>query len=104
MVPDFGQLTFPVRGHTIITTSMDEDSVYLIGGLSTQHHIMGTTEIYKLQNVCDPDLGDVCASNGTKLRFKAISTQLQFGRAYHIALPISYELAKESCQGKGYLQ
>ena len=53
MVPDFDPLKFPIRGHTMITTSTDEDGIYLIGGLRTSQHIDGTTSIHKLQNVSD---------------------------------------------------
>ena len=71
----------------MIKTQFDEkEEIYLIGGLNTQTHISGSSTIYKLMNDTDG-----------QTRFKAIPTTLQYGRAYQIALPISYSLVKESC-------
>ena len=63
----------------------EKEEIYLIGGLAlgTYSHIIGLPSILKLK----------------KGKFEPIRTHLQHGRAYHIALPISYELAKESCLG-----
>ena len=91
MVPDYVQLNFAKHGHTIITTltgkGEEKEEIYLIGGLNIPTHFSGSAIIYKLNKV------------GRKKTFTSIPTKLKFGRAYHIALPISDEFAKESCQG-----
>ena len=90
MVSDYESLTSPIRGHTMIITSTgkgEEKEVYLIGGLSTATHISGQYSIMKL--LPDPD-------HENKPVFKPFAS-LRHGRAYHIALPISYQLAKDSC-------
>ena len=91
MVPDYAPLNFPVHGHTIITTltgkGEEKEEIYLIGGLKIPTYFSGSSIIYKLKKY---------AQNKTK--FRTIPTTLKFGRAYHIALPISDEFAKESCQ------
>ena len=88
MVPDWDQLDYTIWGHTMITTltgkaGEEKEEIYLIGGLSSLEYFFGHRSIWKLK----------------KGKFELIRTQLQYGRAYHIALPISYELAKESCLG-----
>ena len=88
MIPDYTALNFSVRGQTMITTFTgkgdEKEEIYLIGGLGKPIHYRGFREISKL---------------GKTGLFETISTKLKHGRAYHIALPISFELAKESCLG-----
>ena len=70
------------------TTGTDEEEIYLLGGIGTATHIKGQKSIHKLSkdtNTFDP-----------------LPTSLHYRRAYHIALPISYDIAKASCEG--YLQ
>ena len=85
MIPDYTALNFSVRGQTMITTFTgkgdEKEEIYLIGGVGKPLHYGGLRYIYKLG----------------KTGFDAISTKLEHGRAYHIALPISYKLAKDSC-------
>ena len=70
---------------TTFTGKGDEkEEIYLIGGLGKPIHYRGFREISKL---------------GKTGLFETISTKLKHGRAYHIALPISYDLVKESCKG-----
>ena len=93
MVPDYFPLTLSIHGHTVITTitgkgEEKKEEIYLIGGLNVPTHFRGSSTIYKLMNGAD-----------NKTEFRNIATTLNYGRAYHIALPISYKFAKESCQG-----
>ena len=92
MVPDHTTQNFSARGHTMVTTftgkGEEKEEIYLIGGLGKNTYVEGYRDIRKLMK--DPD---------RKIAFETIPTKLKYGRAYHIALPISYELAKESCQG-----
>ena len=94
MVPDHTTLRVPLRGQTMITTSTgigeEKEEIFLIGGLNKPTFYTGSDTIYQLMK----DNAD----NKTNI-FKDIPANLKYGRAYHIALPISYELAKESCQG-----
>ena len=93
LVLDYKQLDVSLRGHTMLTTSMgtdEKEDTYLIGGLGTAINIDGQETIRKLTQVSDQNVK----------KFKSIPTTLKYGRAYHIALPISYELAKESCYPK----
>ena len=77
----------------MITTSTgigeEKEEIFLIGGLNKPTFYTGSDTIYQLMK------DD--ADNKTII-FKDIPANLKYGRAYHIALPISYELAKESCQ------
>ena len=92
MVPDHTTQNFSARGHTMVTTftgkGEEKEEIYLIGGLGKNTYVEGYRDIRKLMK--DP---------ARKIAFETIPTKLKYGRAYHIALPISYELAKESCKG-----
>ena len=85
MVPEW-QLDNGIRGHTIIKTLTGEgegnEEIFMIGGLASTDHLNPLPYVKQL-------IGD---------EFKYIAS-LKNGRAYHIALPISYDLAKESCKG-----
>ena len=86
MVSDHDKLNNNIRGHTMIrtTTVTDEEEIYLIGGFATSTFIKGQKDIHKL------------SKDGKS--FDPWKTSLRYGRAYHIALPISYEHAKKSCK------
>ena len=56
----------------------------IIGGLTKATSIRGITAIWKLSKETD--------------LFELQTPKLSNGRAYHIALPISYDLAKQSCE------
>ena len=100
MVPEYELLRFAIRGSTIIKTFLTEEGeeneeIFMIGGLGTKNHLKGQFAIRKLKKEDD----EFRYRNRISYEFKSIPTKLKHGRAYHIALPISYDLVKESCKG-----
>ena len=100
MVPEYNSLRFAIRGSTIIKTFLTEEGeeneeIFMIGGLGTKNHLNGQFAIRKLKKEGD----EFRYRNRISYEFKSIPTKLKHGRAYHIALPISYDLVKESCKG-----
>ena len=89
MITEYHIMQVPIRGHRMVTFPSSDASgtsdVYIIGGLSTARYLDGRDEILKL------------VEKRGRMRFYLIPARLEYGRAYHVALPIPPDFARKSC-------